>query len=433
MKGRMNMGINFSESRQRELKREYTDTILKTVSAFANYDGGQIVIGVDETNKELINLIDHVSLKLKIENKINDSIIPRPRYDIKVISVNEKNLLEIIVYPGINKPYMYKGVAYQRNDTSTIPVDQPSLIELSLKGKNISYDQLEIDEDDLQFTVLEKKLYDVRPVSNFNKDILITLGLFTNNKYNIAAQLIADENKNMTLGIDIVRFGHSISEFIDRRTITGISILSQYDSAIEMFIKHYPEIEKVEGVQRIKKQAIPYEAYREAIANAIAHRNYLVSSNIKIEMYNNRIEIISPGGLPNGLTKENYLHDNLSIPRNSIIAQVFYILGIIEKFGTGIRRMNDAYFGYDKKPAFVIKDTFIKVILPNVLFNDIDNNEETRVLNFLDIKVEITRQDVESLLKVNKTKAVELLNKLITAGLVKSVGTGKNVGYIKNR
>ena len=91
------MDINVSESRQRELKREYTDTILKTVSAFANYDGGQIVIGVDETNKELINLIDHVSLKLKIENKINDSIIPRPRYDIKVISVNEKNLLEIIV------------------------------------------------------------------------------------------------------------------------------------------------------------------------------------------------------------------------------------------------------------------------------------------------------------------------------------------------
>ena len=94
--------------------------------------------------------------------------------------------------------------------------------------------------------------------------------------------------------------------------------------------------------------------------------------------------------------------------------------------------MNDAYFGYDKKPAFVIKDTLIKVILPNVLFNDIDMNEEIRVLNLLDIKVEITRQDIESLLKVNKTKAVELLNTLITAGLVKSVGTGKNVSYIKN-
>lgn len=431
MKGRMNMSITFSETRQKELKREYTDTILKTISAFANYDGGQIVIGVDEANKELINVVDYVSLKLKIENKINDLITPRPRYDIKVLSIEEKNILEITVYPGMNKPYMYKGVAYQRNDTSTIPVDQSSLLELSLKGKNISYDQLEIDEDDFQFTVLEKKLNEVRPVSNFNKDILITLGLFTNNKFNIAAQLIADTNKNMNFGIDMVRFGHSISEFIDRRIIAGKSILSQYDGALEMFIKHYSEIEKVEGMQRIKKQPIPYEAYREAIANAIAHRNYLVSSNIKIEMYNNRIEIISPGGLPHGVTKENYLQDNLSIPRNTIISQVLYTLGIIEKFGTGIRRMNDAYFGYDKKPAFVIKDTFIKVILPNILFNDIDMNEETRVLNLLDIKVEITRQDVESILKVNKTKAVELLNKLITDGLVTSVGTGKNVVYIK--
>jgi ATP-dependent DNA helicase RecG len=425
------MNITFIETRNKELKREYTDTILKTVSAFANYDGGQIVIGIDEKKQEIVNVMGYVSLKLKIENKINDSITPRPRYEIKVISMEEKNLLEIIVYPGMNKPYMYKGIAYQRRDTSTIPVDQASLIELSLKGRNISYDQLEIDEDNLQFTVLHKKLNEVKPVSNFNKDILITLGLFTNSKYNIAAQLIADNNNFMSLGIDMVRFGSTISEFIDRRTITGKSVLSQYDGAIEMFIKHYPEIEKVEGIQRIKKQPIPYEAYREAIANAIAHRNYFISSNIKIEMYNNRIEIISPGGLPSGVTKENYLNDNLSVPRNTILSQVLYTLGIIEKFGTGIRRMNDAYFGYDKKPAFVIQDRFIKVILPNVLFNDMDVNEETKVLNLLDIKVEITRQEVESLLKINKTKAVELLNKLITGGLVKSMGTGKNVVYTK--
>ena len=93
--------------------------------------------------------------------------------------------------------------------------------------------------------------------------------------------------------------------------------------------------------------------------------------------------------------------------------------------------MNAAYFIYDKKPAFVIKDEFIKVIPPNVLFNDVDMNEEKRILNLLDIKVEITRQDVESLLKVNKTKAVEMLNKLVTNGLVKSAGTGKNIVYIK--
>ena len=76
------MNMNFSETRQKELKREYTDSILKTVSAFANYDGGQIVIGVDEANKKIVNVIDYVNLKLKIENKINDSIKPRDRKSV---------------------------------------------------------------------------------------------------------------------------------------------------------------------------------------------------------------------------------------------------------------------------------------------------------------------------------------------------------------
>jgi ATP-dependent DNA helicase RecG len=190
MKGWLNTNMDFNETKHKELKREYTDSILKTISAFSNYEGGQIVIGIDEVYKEVVNVSDYASLKLKIENKINDSITPRPRYEMKVLSHEKKNILEILVYPGINKPYLYKGVAYQRSDTSTIPVDQTSLVELSLKGRNISYDQLETDEEDLQFTVLDKKLNEVRPVSNFNKDILITLGLFTNDKYNIAAQLI---------------------------------------------------------------------------------------------------------------------------------------------------------------------------------------------------------------------------------------------------
>lgn len=425
------MNIDFIETKQRELKRELFDNIYKTVAAFANGDGGEIVIGIDEKKQEIVGVVDYVDLKLKIENKINDLITPRPRYEISAISYNDKIILEVLVYPGTSTPYLYRGIAYQRSDTSTIPVDQMTLVELSLKGKNISYDQLETDKKDLKFLILEKKLKSVRQILNFNRDILMTLGLFTNNKYNVAAELFADENNLVSLGIDVVRFGNTISEFVDRRTIVGKSILFQYDEAIEMFTKHYPEINSIEGLKRVKRQPVPYEAYREAIANAIAHRNYLINSQIKIEMHNNRIEITSPGGLPNGLTKENYLNDNLSIPRNTIITQVLYTLGIIEKFGTGIRRINDAYFSYSKKPNYIIKDTFIKVILPNVLFNDDNMNESTRVLNLIDIKVEITRQDIEALLGINKTKAVEILKKLMDNNLVESYGTGKNIMYKK--
>lgn len=424
------MNIEFIENKNLELKKEYTDNLLKSISAFSNYDGGIIIIGVDESNKQVVGVSDYINTKMKIENKINDTITPRPRYDINVILKNNQYILEVIVYAGINTPYLYKGIAYQRHDTSTLPVDQESLIELSLKGKNITYDQLEVDENNLTFNVLEKKIRQVKPIKQFDNDILITLGLITNNKYNVAGKLLAD-NSDYEFGVDMVRFGNSISVFLDRKTLSKISILTQYDEALSMFEKHFPEVEVVEGLKRVKKTAIPYEAFREAVANAIAHRNYRINAPIKIEMFDNRIEIISPGGLPQGMTEENYLKDNLSILRNKTISNVMHTLEIIERFGTGIRRINNAYIEYERKPKFIIKDTYIKVILPNLLFDDKNMNEKTRILNLLDINVEITRQDIESLLNVNKTKAVDLLNILKENKLIDSFGSGKNTTYKK--
>lgn len=425
------MSIKFIENKNLELKKEYTDNLLKSISAFSNYDGGKIIIGIDETNKQIVGVSDYINIKMKIENKINDTIVPRPKYEINVILSNDKYILEIIVYAGINTPYLYRGIAYQRHDTATLPVGQESLIELSLKGKNITYDQLEIGEDNLTFDVLEKKLRQVKPIEYFDKDILITLGLIINNKYNIAAKLLSDKNNENQLGVDVVRFGNSISIFLDRKILTGVSVLTQYDEALLMFRKHFPEIEVVEGLKRIKKTAIPYEAFREAVANAIAHRNYLINASIKIEMFDNRIEVISPGGLPLGMNEESYLKDNLSILRNKTIANVMHTLEIIERFGTGIRRINNAYIEYEKKPKFIIKDTSIRIILPNLLFDDKNMNEETRILNLLDINVEITRLDIESLLNVNKTRAVDILNKLKENKLIDSFGTGKNTTYKK--
>lgn len=424
--------MDFIETKFVELKKEYSDSVLKSVSAFSNYEGGKIIIGVDERNKVVVGVADYINTKLVLEQRINDTITPRPQYELNVVLDNDKYLLEIVVYPGLNTPYLYKGIAYQRNDTSTLPVDQMALIELSLKGKNLSYDQLAAKEQKLEFDILKAKLSKVKPIETFDKDILVTLGLFSNNEYNIAAELIADNNNLTNLGIDIVRFGHSISVFLERKTITGISILSQYDEALVMFRKHFPEVDVIEGLNRIKKSAIPYEAFRESVANAIAHRNYLINALIKIEMFDNRIEIISPGGLPAGVSKENYLKDNLSIPRNLALSHVLNVLNIIERFGTGIRRINEAYFNFEKKPNFIIKDSFIKVILPNILFDDKNMNEETRVLNMLDIKVEITRFDVENLLNVNKTKAIGLLNKLKANNLIESLGEGKNTIYIRH-
>lgn len=272
---------------------------------------------------------------------------------------------------------------------------------------------------------------DVRPISEFNEDTLITLGLKVNGGYIVASELFADENSISSSGIDMVKFGSDISTFVDRVTISQRSILILYEEAIKMLLKHYPEIEKVVGFERKKVYPIPYEAFREVIANAIAHRNYLINTYIKVEMYDNRIEVISPGGLPKGISKEIFLNDNLSIPRNNVISSVLYNLGIIEKFGTGIRRINREYVKFDKKPYFYIKDNLIKVILPNVLFNDENMKVEVRLKNFIDIKPEFTRDEIEKHLGINKNHAVDLLNNLIKEQRIMKEGNGPNTSYVK--
>lgn len=153
---------DFIEIKQIEFKREYTDNILKTIAAYANFEGGKILISIDEIKKEIVGVLDYINLKLNIENKINDSIKPRPKYEINTLVYDNNKILEIFVYPGLNTPYLLKGLSYQRQDTSTVPVDQSTLLELSLKGKNIAFDQL---VKNITWTVnnfVEKKLREIK-------------------------------------------------------------------------------------------------------------------------------------------------------------------------------------------------------------------------------------------------------------------------------
>ncbi|HHU55424.1 MAG TPA: AAA family ATPase [Acholeplasmataceae bacterium] len=302
-------------------------------------------------------------------------------------------------------------------------------MKLSLKGKNLTYDQLPSNSNKLSFYYLENRFKRVKNIKNFNNDILVTLGLIANDKYTIAAELLSDENSMNSSGIDIVRFGKSISQFLERKTIKNESLLKQLDETLHFFEKNYPKIEVVEGFNRVKKSPIPFEAFREALANAIVHRDYSINSLIKISMYDNRVEIVSPGGLPEGLCD---LRDYLSIPRNIIVAQIFFMLGIIEKFGTGIKRIRDAYKSHFLKPKFDIKENMIRVVLPNMLFDDSNMLPEIRIMNLIEMQLEIRRIDVEKKLNVNKSKAIELLKKLVDKNLITTKGNGRNQVYVIN-
>ena len=346
------------ENKNLEFKEGMTNTFLKTVSAFSNYGGGQVVFGVDDNGK-VVGVQNPKEFSLAVENKINDNISPMPEYTLQI---GADNTVTLIVMEGTGKPYFYKSKAYKRNDTATVEVDTTELTRLILEGKHITFDEVRSKKQDLTFKKLKEWLVAKAGIENFNTDTLKTLNLYSNEDgFNNAAAILAD--KNHFPGVDIARFGETINVILKRKTIGNQSVLTVYQETLEVFRDYYT-YEVISGFAREKKENIPEEAFREAIANALIHRCWDIQAHIKVAMFDDRIEVVSPGGLPSGIQKEHYLNGNLSVLRNPILANVFFRLNLVEIFGTGIMRIKEAYKGSVRQPEFEMDDNMIKMTLP---------------------------------------------------------------------
>ena len=414
------------ESRELELKSTVTNTFLKTVSAFANYNSGKIIFGVDDTGK-ITGLKNIEELCLDLENKINDNINPKP--DFRFIKDTKKNIITLIVEEGFNKPYLYKGKAYKRNDTSTVEVDRIEFNRLTLLGLNQYYEELKARKQNLKFEVLTKELEEKLSLKNFSKDVLKTLNLYDDKiGYNNAAELFADSNTFS--GIDIAKFGKNIDEILDRNLFVNISIISQFQKTLEVFNRYY-KYEQILGSERIEKELIPEKAFRETIANALIHRTWDVNSNIRISMYENKIEVSSPGGLPSGISEKEYLNGQISQLRNPILANIFFRLKYIEMFGTGIRRINESYKDYAIKPAFEIFENSIKITLPIITTKLFLTTDEKIVMDILEKGAILSSGEILQMTEFKKDKLNRLLKKLIQKNYIDVIGNGRGTKYLK--
>ena len=414
------------ETKNLEFKETVSNTFLKTVSAFANYGTGKIEFGRKD-NGSVVGIKDAQSTCLNIENMINDSIKPAPDYSL---SINYENIITLTVKEGSYKPYFYKSKAYKRNDSATIEVDALELTRLILEGQNKSYDSLISSKNKLEFKILEEKLKSIMGVEKLTRDLLITLELYNKDEgYTIAGELLADNNDFP--GIDMVRFGKDINIFLDRAEFAGISMLGQYDKALEKYRQYY-QYEVIEGSVRKKLEKIPERAFREAVANALVHRTWDIKSNINISMFDDKIEIVSPGSLPKGLSKEEYIDGQISVLRNPIIGNVFFRLGIIERFGTGIHRIFASYKDSKIKPVITVYENSIKISLP-VLESELPrlSEDEYSVYSKL-LKGELTSSEVVKLTGFGKTKTVRLLNGLLEGGYIVKLGNGRGTRYSVN-
>lgn len=413
------------ETRNLAFKETITSTFLKTVSAFSNYDGGIILFGVDDDGN-IKGLSDIIKACLDIENKINDTISPQPDYVLEPNEVNKT--IKLIVKSGLQKPYLYKSKAYKRNDSATIEVDTLEFSRLVLEGKNISFEELPYKDQNLTFHFLEEQLEKSIQINSFNLDTLKTLNLYDNNNgYNNAAGLLADTNDFP--GVDIIKFGENISVIQKRITFDHMSILEVYKKSLEVFRDYY-RYEVIEGFERKNVEKIPEAAFREAIANGLIHRMWDVNSHIRISMFDNYIDIVSPGGLPSGISEEEYLNGKTSVLRNRNLANVFYRLGFVEIFGTGITRIKQLYESSFVKPRFEVSENTIKIELP--VFEDISDltDDEHLVLKALSKTVLKSISEIVPSTPFGKSKVSSLLKILEKKGVVLIQGKGRSTKYI---
>ena len=413
------------ETRTIEFKETITNTFLKTVSAFSNYDGGEIWFGVDDDGN-IKGLPDIKQSCLDIENKINDSITPQPNYTLEL--QNNDRTIKLTVKSGLQKPYLYKSKAYKRNDTATIEVDTLELSRLILEGKNIRFEELPYKDQKLTFNFLYQKLKECIQIETFNQDTLKTLNLYDNvNGYNNAAGLLAD--KNDFPGIDIVKFGENISVIYKRATFEHMSVLEVYEKALDVFRDYY-QYEEIQGSDRKKIEKIPEAAFREAIANALIHRTWDVESQIRVSMFDDRIEVFSPGGLPSGITEEEYLSGKLSILRNRNLANVFYRLGFVEIFGTGIMRIKQLYEEELKQPEFEVSGHAIKIVLPVFEKNSSLTEDEKVVYKILSKTMLKSISEITPYVSFGKSKTTQLLKAMVQKGVVTVAGKGRGTKYV---
>ena len=411
------------ETRILEFKETITNTFLKTVSAFSNYDGGTVLFGVDDDGN-IKGLQDVKQACLDIENKINDSITPQPDYTLEI--QNNDQTIKLTVKSGLQKPYLYKSKAYKRNDTATI--DTLEFSRLVLDGRNISFEELPCKDQQLSFEILHRKLKETVRIENFDKDTLKTLNLYDDvNGFNNAAGLLAD--KNHFPGIDIVKFGENISIIQKRSTFENVSVLEVYEKAIEVFRDYY-QYEVIQGADRKKMEKIPEAAFREAIANALIHRVWDVDSQIRVSMFDDRIEIVSPGGLPSGITEEEYLSGKLSVLRNRNLANVFYRLGFVEIFGTGITRIKQLYADGLIKPDFEVSENAIKIVLPIFEKNADLTKDEIIIYKLLSKTMLKSISEVAPYVPFGKSKTTKLLKEMCQKGVITVEGKGKSTKYI---
>ena len=418
-----------------EYKRQYTPDIKKEVLAFANSGGGVIYVGRDNEGNPY-PLLDVNETLTQITNSIRDSILPDVTMFVSYEATEDG--IAITVRDGTHKPYFLsdKGLkpsgVYVRQGASSVPASFDQIREMIKLTDDEKFETARSLVQELTFTFAADEFR--RCGLEFGKSQMRTLGIVgADGLYTNLGLLLSDQCAH-TIKFAVFN-GIKKGEFKTRKEIAG-SVLKQMRSAFDFLALSNNLSATFSGLDRIEQYDYPEEAIREAMLNAIVHRDYAFSGSIIVNVYDDRIEFVSLGGLMPGLQTED-LFLGVSQPRNEKLANVFYRLKHIEAYGTGLRRIMQYYDGFEVKPGIETTHGAFMLTLPNMnharpLKGKHKQKPQHRiVLDYLQDNPFITNELVQEILSVKQTRAYTVIRELVNEGLIVKRGSGKeNSEYV---
>lgn len=459
----------------------------KTAVAFANCQGGSLVFGVEDQTLRVVGIPENKVFTVMdaISNAIVDSCEPMIIPDITMRDIDGKTVIVAEITPGLQRPYYIKSLGrdagvFVRVAGTTRQADAETIKELLFEGSNQSFDQvpclgLSVTDADIEqlcefltqtACANAKDAASVKPVT---KRQLVSWGVLVERNgelmpTNAFAILAGNESVRSVIQCGVFK-GATKAVFVDRREFTGTPV-ELIEQAYQYVLRNIHMGATFKGVYRQNTYEIPPAAIRELIINAVVHRSYVDHSSIQVAVYDNRLEVTSPGRLPMGQTIER-MKQGYSKIRNEALASAFEYMGLIEHWGSGILRImqevreaglrEPEFLGGDtdlrvniyrrleedpqddmhsaQKDAGLVRDSYVECGINAGLVRDSRTLEKLsaqhrEIVEILERDHEVTTAKVKSELNLQDRRALILLNELLDMGIVRRIGSGRSTRYI---
>ena len=436
---------------------------LKSVSAFANGSGGEIIFGIREDN-EIVGIEDYQKDSENISEIIKTKMDSVPEFDMIIKEIEGNVILILSVYQGKHTPYFVidsgSRTAYKRVGNQSVPATRIDLFNMSLKGQRVTYDTLESDKkiEDVTFRELSIE-YKKRTLTEFEEKDLNSFGLVNEEGHlTIAGSLFADGYQVYQSRVFCTRWNgldkaNGLMDALDDEEFEG-NIIYLLKASMDFVKRNTKKMWKKGPVYRIEYPEYPERAVQEGIVNALIHRDYsVIGSEVHLDIYDDRLEIYSPGGMYDGSFAQNIDPYNISSKRrNPVLADLFSRMELMERRGSGLRKIIEAYkfeenYKEELKPKFRSTESSFFTILRNlnylieksgdkVAIKDGDkvaiknkNEQLEAIIEFANLCGEFKTADIEELLSIKSSRARLLISELVKIGKLESIGSNRNRRY----